>query len=384
MDLLTKIKNFDAYPKTLEDFRIRTLSGAAVSVISGLIILFLFFSEFAFFLQTEVHPQLFVDTSRGEKLRINMEVLFPALPCSYLSVDAMDVAGEHQLDVAHNIFKKRLDKSGNPIAVIKEEVLGGTAPGVVVSINATNINPDCGSCYGAETPRLNCCRTCEDVREAYRLKGWSFTNPEKIGQCIKESWVDNMESQKDEGCLIYGFLLVNKVAGNFHFAPGKSFQQHSMHVHDILPLKGVKFNLTHRIGKLSFGKEFPGQTNPLDGVMKTAEGITGMYQYFIKIVPTIYEPLNDAAIATNQYSVTEYYRALDHQTGGHGLPGVFFMYDLSPIMIRYSERRRSFAHFLTGVCAIIGGVFTVAGIIDSFIYHSMRSLQKKIELGKAS
>ena len=45
---------------------------------------------------------------------------------------------------------------------------------------------------------------------------------------------------------------------------------------------------------------------------------------------------------------------------------------------------RSFAHFLTGICAIIGGVFTVAGMIDSMVYHSAKALQKKIELGKAS
>ena len=45
---------------------------------------------------------------------------------------------------------------------------------------------------------------------------------------------------------------------------------------------------------------------------------------------------------------------------------------------------RSLGHFLTGVCAIIGGVFTVAGLIDSVIYHSVKTLQKKIELGKAS
>jgi hypothetical protein len=29
MDLLNNLKNFDAYPKTLEDFRVRTYSGAA-------------------------------------------------------------------------------------------------------------------------------------------------------------------------------------------------------------------------------------------------------------------------------------------------------------------------------------------------------------------
>lgn len=29
VDFFTKLKNFDAYPKTLEDFRVRTFSGAA-------------------------------------------------------------------------------------------------------------------------------------------------------------------------------------------------------------------------------------------------------------------------------------------------------------------------------------------------------------------
>ena len=31
--------------------------------------------------------------------------------------------------------------------------------------------------------------------------------------------------QAGEGCHLFGKLLVNKVAGNFHIAPGKSFQQ---------------------------------------------------------------------------------------------------------------------------------------------------------------
>lgn len=31
------------------------------------------------------------------------------------------------------------------------------------------------------------------------------------------------------------------------------------------------------------------------------------------------------------------------------------------------EERQSFAHFLTSTCAIVGGVLTVAGLIDSFV-----------------
>lgn len=50
-----------------------------------------------------------------------------------------------------------------------------------------------------------------------------------------------MKAQQNEGCEVYGYLEVNKVAGNFHFAPGKSFQQ--QHVHGMQSLKkqyGIK------------------------------------------------------------------------------------------------------------------------------------------------
>lgn len=113
---------------------------------------------------------------------------------------------------------------------------------------------------------------------------------------------------------MYGFLEVNKVAGNFHFAPGKSFQQSSVHVHDILTFQKDSFNvryyihawmsdlisetskvfsdelfyhaayvhlcicwwtrwftcyilsqISHKINRLTFGDYFPGVVNPLDG-----------------------------------------------------------------------------------------------------------------------
>lgn len=54
-------------------------------------------------------------------------------------------------------------------------------------------------------------------------------------QCTREGWKDKLETQRNEGCLVTGHLEVNKVAGNFHFAPGKSFQQH--HVHGEVSIK---------------------------------------------------------------------------------------------------------------------------------------------------
>ena len=60
---------------------------------------------------------------------------------------------------------------------------------------------------------------------------------------------------------------------------------------------------------------------------------------------------------------------------------LMFRYDLNPITVRYHETRPPLYHFLTTVCAIVGGTFTVAGIIDSCIF-SATEIFKKFEIGK--
>ncbi|KAL5493242.1 hypothetical protein EMCRGX_G014389 [Ephydatia muelleri] len=396
MAMLGRLKQFDAYPKTLEDFRVKTWGGATITLISVAVIVVLFSLELTYFLTTDVREELFVDTSRGEKLKINFDIDFPKMPCLYLSIDAMDVSGDHQLDILHSVFKKRLSMDGKLIPEQKEEQyhigaeakLNGTANTTTTEVATESTENKCGSCYGAETEGLMCCNTCEDVREAYRRKGWAFNNPKGIEQCTKEGWTDKMMEQMNEGCKVYGFLEVSKVAGNMHFAPGKSFQQHSMHVHDLQPFGMKMFNMSHHIHRLSFGEEYPGIVNPLDGYLQVAEEQSDsggmMYQYFIKVVPTIYKSLSGNALKSNQFSVTKHKKAVRAMPGESGLPGVFFMYDLSPMMVQLTEHKKSLAHFLTGVCAIVGGVFTVAGMVDGMLYHSTRALKKKVELGKAS
>jgi len=214
-------------------------------------------------------PELIVDTSRHEKLRINFDIVFYNMPCTFISIDAMDISDQHNLDVMHNIFKTRLNKDGRPIEDSANEKQILAREELLVNITEKLPRDYCGSCYGAAE---ECCNTCESVREAYRKKGWGFTNLNKIEQCIREGFEDKLKSQKEEGCRIYGYLLVNKVAGNFHIAPGKSFQLNHQHVHDMEIFRlGSYFNLSHHINRLSFGTEFPGVIDPLDNAKKNME-----------------------------------------------------------------------------------------------------------------
>jgi hypothetical protein len=241
----------------------------------------------------------------------------------------------------------------------------------------------CGNCYGAGDAG-QCCNTCDDVRNAYKRKGWQF-DPQTVEQCTREGFGGDATAQvaANEGCNIYGHLEMPKVAGNFHFAPGAGLEHAYAHVHDLVSFTLGAFNITHRVNALSFGVYYPGGPKGImDGLERSLVAGTGMHQYFLKLVPTVYQPLHGEEVHSFQFSVTEHLRkmavsALNNENNRGTLPGVFFNYDLSPLRVRIEEKRRSFGHFLTRVFAIIGGVFTVMGLLDGVLHKTLERVAKK-------
>lgn len=187
-----------------------------------------------------------------------------------------------------------------------------------------------------------------------------------VKQCIEEGWADELDFDKGEGCSLSGTTTVNRVSGNFHFVPGKSFKHSNYHVHDVQQFQARldEFHFAHTVNRLSFGQQFAGMSTPLDGYHKDsgASGST-FFQYYIKVVPTKVVYLNGTEFLTNQYSVTQH----DSRAEEKRIPGVFFNYDISPMLVIYAETQTDFSVFLGELCAIIGGVHTLTSLLSSLL-----------------
>lgn len=232
VSVFTKLKYLDAYPKPLDDFRIKTLSGALLTSITTLIACLLFYYEWISYTTVEINQELFVDLTRNQKLTINLDITFSHLHCSLLSLDAMDISGEHQNDVVKGLKKIRINQNGETLNSFSQEIPLTSSSAFVSSFQNNSLDSKkCLSCYGAESSNIQCCNSCEDVRIAYRQKNWHFS-PFEIDQCkdtLNEASLnvqasvksDDAETVKElietkEGCKLQGHLEVNKVAGNFH------------------------------------------------------------------------------------------------------------------------------------------------------------------------
>lgn len=364
---VSKLKRLDAYPKTIEEFKVRTLQGGFFSLLAFASISLLLVSELSYYLKTDTVDKMMVDGGRNTLVSINFDIEFPRMSCSVVAVESADTAGNAQHDIVHNIEKISLDHNGQALAEGMRDIIGGALT------NHTDLHEEveksaCGSCYSAGEPG-ECCNTCESVKAAYDRKKWLMPSLHTIAQCQEMEIEKVLRGEVSEGCRIKGALVVSKAAGRLYFAPSKFFRSGYLSSQDLVDATFKVFDTSHAIHSLSFGESYPDMKNPLDNRQKKLpdELSRGSFQYFLKVVPTEYTFLSASRISTNQFSATEYFRQLT-PVGDKGLPMVSFSYSFSPIMFRIEQYRTGFLQFLTSACAIVGGVFTILGIMDSLAF----------------
>lgn len=391
----SSLQQFDLFTKVEADYQVHTSSGATISLVGWVLIVLLVFAELANYSSPQTKEHMIVDTTLGSQMRINLNITFHALTCAEAHVDAMDVAGDNQLNIEHDMFKQRISPQGVPIGKPSVEIVGNN---VKVDLPADY----CGPCFGAETETRRCCNTCADLRAAYDERGWNgATIMRTAEQCLREKSNPYGAVLPGEGCRISGTMRVNKVAGNWHIAHGESIVRDGRHIHQFLPAEAPSFNVSHTIHSVSFGDPYPSMPkNPLDGVSRfvSADTGTGLFQYFIRVIPTIYSD-GWRKLSTNTYTITERFKPLQlPELGNTGagpgagpgagagaqldpnsrhppppaaavLPGIFFVYDLSPFMIEVQRSRPPLSHLLTKLCAIVGGVVSVMGVIDGSVFR---------------
>ncbi|KAK9808959.1 hypothetical protein WJX72_007060 [[Myrmecia] bisecta] len=350
----SKLGKFSAYARAENHLVQQTVHGAVVTCIGVLVAVILVWTELGIYFKPNQLQTMGVDLTRNELMRITLDMTFPALACPALSLDISDISGEGTSDtsVARNgeIHKWRIDPKGNRIAM--------------------------GEYIPPKHPGGN--------------MGWVMRRPQDEVNML------NQMVDAHEGCNIVGWIDVQRVAGNFHMSIhadnfmmlrktqedlAQAIRDHMYSVDEStgsmqIPTDTTSVNVSHTIRKLAFGAEFPGQVNPLDGFERIVDVESGIFKYFLKVVPTEFQRRNGRHIPANQYAVTEYYSAL--HKGEMQLPAVWFMYDFSPITVTISEKRRSFLHLLTRLCAVVGGVFAVTGMLDRWVHRLVTWVSKQL------
>lgn len=437
----TVIKNLDfMFPKVDTEYTVRTDGGGVASLVAMGVVLLLVVAEVLSwrYSNTITTEHIRVDASLGQRMRVNLNVTFPSLACEDLHVDVMDVAGDSQLNVEETMAKRRLNPRGMPLG--QAEVVSSNQNQHTDTKKKEILKSDlpedyCGPCFGAGDENVTCCNTCDDLIEAYTKKRWrtdviTMTSE----QCIREGRDKNepKRMKRGEGCNLAGSMTLNRVAGNFHIAMGEGVERDGRHIHAFVPEDTPNFNASHIIHHLSFGStDETWAESYLDGASKivTKElGTTGLFQYFIKVVPTTYinpqggKGGRPSRKESNRYFVTERFRPLmreyvedDDATagddeeasasdptkagrklpktedgkaladatykGGHShakhhdvknaiLPGVFFIYEIYPFAVEVTPTSVPWTHLLIRIMATVGGVITMVRWADSLFFRT--------------
>lgn len=163
--------------------------------------------------------------------------------------------------------------------------------------------------------------------------------------------------QEHPGCRITGILFLNRVPGNFYI-------QAQSASHDLVP---HMTNVSHQIHHLSFRQRHdpyekpvhfvPPNFNaePMDNSAYINNELHQAYHHYIKLIPT----------NLNSYQMVAYTQLALYPVTL--VPEAKFLVDISPIAMQFRRWHRPWYDYITSVMAIVGGTFTVVGMLEGAV-----------------
>ncbi|KAG9234209.1 endoplasmic reticulum vesicle transporter-domain-containing protein [Amylocarpus encephaloides] len=331
------VSAFDAFPKAKPQYVTKTSGGGkwtvAMFIVSGLLIL----GEFTRWWRGYENHTVAVEKGVGHNLQINLDIIL-AMACSDIHINVQDAAGDRIL--AADMLKRDQTNWGQWVDSKGIHSLGKDAQGRVITGEEYHEHDEG---FGEEHVHDIIAAAASSGRKA------KFSKTPRLKGSVTPGVADS--------CRIYGSLEVNKVQGDFHItARGHGYSEWGAG-----HLDHTAFNFSHIVSELSFGAFYPSLLNPLDRTVSTTPNHFQKFQYFLSVVPTVYTTNPNShyrgdTVFTNQYAVTEQ----SHEVNDRNIPGIFFKYDIEPMLLTVEERRDGFLRFVVKVVNIFSGVI-VAG-----------------------
>lgn len=340
-NVIDKVKELDAFSKIPEEYVDSTPVGGTFSVITFFIIMWLVYSEVTYYFDSNLVFKFSPDTDMDEKLRINIDITV-AMPCSNLGADILDSTSQSVFGFGE------LTEEDTWFELTEEQQDSFDA---VKYLNSY---------------------LREEYHSIWQLlwkKGHGSVRATVPARKTKPS-------TRPDACRLHGILILNKVAGNFHITAGKSLHLPRGHIHLNMMFDDTPQNFSHRINRFSFGSPANGIIYPLEGDEKLTEDENMLYQYFVEVVPTDVDTAFER-IKTFQYSVKELERPISHSQGSHGVPGIFFKYDMAALKVNVYQERENLLQFMLRLFSIIGGIYIIVGFITTLVLYVRDAFIKK-------
>jgi hypothetical protein len=185
---------------------------------------------------------------------------------------------------------------------------------------------------------------------------------ERTRHNVKTNW----NPDDHPGCQISGVLLLDRAPSHFYIqarSPSHELAPHMTNVSHIVHHLSF-FDYTaenmHEATKAHFPTNFAQSTMPMNDNVYITDKLHEAHHHYLKLVST-----NLMSYQVLQSSQLTFYK-------NDQVPEAKFIVDLSPIAVSYRLKSRPWYDYITSLMAIIGGTFTVVGMLESGIRTATR------------